>query len=31
MRHLIAFLFVALPVLSAAAPPRNFDARVEVA
>ena len=29
MRHLIASLLVALPVLAAAAPPRNFDARVE--
>ncbi len=29
MRHLIAALFLALPILAAAAPPRNFDARVE--
>ena len=29
MRHLIAALLLALPVFAAAAPPKNFDARVE--
>ena len=29
MRHLIAALLVALPVLASAAPPKNFDAHVE--
>ena len=29
MRHLIAVLLLALPVLAAAAPPKSFDARVE--
>ena len=29
MRHVIASLLVALPVLAAAAPPKNFDAHVE--
>jgi CubicO group peptidase (beta-lactamase class C family) len=29
MRHLIAALLLALPILAAAAPPKNFDARAE--
>ena len=29
MRHLITALLLALPILAAAAPPKNFDARVE--